>query len=49
MVAQLNQTVRELALSGLRERHPQCRLKPKCGGVRDLVLGPELAEKAMVR
>ncbi len=24
MVAQLNQTVRELALSGLRERYPRC-------------------------
>jgi hypothetical protein len=46
MVAQLNQTVRELALSGLRERYPQADEAEVRRRLADLVLGPELAEKA---
>lgn len=46
LVAQLNQTVRELALSGLRERYPQSDESEVRRRLADLVLGPELAEKA---
>jgi hypothetical protein len=45
MVAQLNQTVRELALSGLRERYPQANDAELRRRLADLVLGAELAEK----
>lgn len=45
LVSQMNQTVRDLALSGLRQRYPhaspaelQCRLA-------DLLLGPQLAQQ----
>ena len=45
LVAQLNQTVRELALSGLRERYPQADEAEIWRRLADLVLGAELAEK----
>jgi hypothetical protein len=46
MVAQLNQMVRELALSGLRERYPQADEAEVRRRLADLVLGPDLAKKA---
>jgi hypothetical protein len=46
MVAQLNQMVRALALVGLRERYPQADEAEVQRRLADLVLGPELAEKA---
>jgi hypothetical protein len=46
LVAQLNQAVRELALSGLRERYPQADEAVIRRKLADLVLGSELAEKA---
>ena len=46
MVAQLNQMVRELALAGLRKRYPQASPEELRRRLADLVLGPELAEKA---
>ena len=46
MVAQLNQTVRELALSGLRARYPSASPEELRRRLADIVLGPELAEKA---
>jgi hypothetical protein len=46
LVAQLNQAVRELALSGLRERYPQADEAEIRRKLADLVLGSELAEKA---
>lgn len=46
LVAQLNQTVRELALGGLRERYPQAAQAEIRRRLADLVLGSELAEKA---
>jgi hypothetical protein len=47
MVGNMNRMVRMLALAGLRERHPddspaQCRRR-----LADLVLGPELATRAL--
>jgi hypothetical protein len=45
LVAQLNQTVRELALSGLRERYPQADETEIRRRLADLVLGSGLAEK----
>lgn len=45
MVAQLNQTVRELALVGLRERYPHASPEELRRRLADIVLGPELAEK----
>jgi len=45
LVAQLNQTVRELAMSGLRERYPQADEAEIWRRLADLVLGAELAEK----
>ena len=46
MVAQLNQTVRELALVGLRERYPHASPEELWRRLADSVLGPELAAKA---
>jgi hypothetical protein len=46
LLAQLNQTVRLMAVSGLRERHPQAapaELRRRLAG---LLLGPDLAERA---
>ena len=45
MVGQLNQTVRTLALSGLRQRHPQASLQELRRRLADLLLGPELADR----
>jgi hypothetical protein len=46
LVAQLNQTVRELALTGLRERYPAASPAELQRRLADLVLGTELAERA---
>lgn len=43
MVGQLNQTVRTLALSGLRQRHPEATPQELHRYLADLLLGPELA------
>jgi len=43
MVGQLNQTVRTLALSGLRARHPQASPQELRRRLADLLLGPDLA------
>jgi len=43
MVGQLNQTVRTLALSGLRTRHPEATPKELRRRLADLLLGPDLA------
>ena len=45
MVAQLNETVRTLALSGLRQRHPDASPQALRRLLADLVLGELLAEK----
>jgi len=46
MVVQLNRTARELALTGLRERYPNASPEELRRRLADLVLGPELAERA---
>ena len=46
MVAQLNQTVRTLALSGLRARHPEETPQQLRRRLADLLLGPDLAAQA---
>ena len=46
MVAELNRTVRMLAMSGLRERYPDATEPELRRHLADLLLGPELAEKA---
>ena len=43
MVGQLNQAVRTLALSGLRQRHPQATQEELRRRLADLLLGPALA------
>jgi hypothetical protein len=43
MVGQLNQTVRTLALSGLRQRHPEATPQELRRRLADLLLGPNLA------
>jgi hypothetical protein len=43
MVGQLNQTVRTLALSGLRQRYPQATPQELRRRLADLLLGPSLA------
>lgn len=45
MVAQLNETVRTLALSGLRQRHPEASPQALRRLLADLILGESLAEK----
>jgi hypothetical protein len=45
MVDQMNQTVRTLALSGLRQRHPQATLEELRRRLADLLLGSELAAR----
>ena len=45
MVAQLNQTARDLALAGLRERHPQAAPEELRRRLADIILGPELAAR----
>jgi hypothetical protein len=47
MVGQLNQTVRTLALNGLRLRYPDDSPEKLHRRLADLLLGPELAGKAM--
>lgn len=46
MVAQLNQMVRTLALSGLRARHPEDTPQELRRRLADLLLGPDLAARA---
>jgi len=43
MVGQMNQAVRTLALSGLRQRHPQATAEELRRRLADLLLGPALA------
>jgi hypothetical protein len=43
MVGQLNQTVRTLALSGLRQRYPEATPQELRRRLADLLLGPDLA------
>ena len=45
MVSQLNETVRTLALSGLRQRHPDASPQVLRRLLADLMLGESLAEK----
>jgi hypothetical protein len=45
MVGQLNQTVRTLAMSGLRRRFPNASDVELKRRLADLLLGPELAER----
>ncbi len=45
MVDQLNQTVRTLALSGLRQRYPHALPDELRRRLADLLLGPELAAR----
>jgi len=44
-VGQLNQTVRTLALSGLRQRHPQASPQELRRRLADLLLSPDLAAR----
>ena len=46
LVAQLNETVRLLALSGLRQRYPDATPEELRRHLADLLLGPELARRA---
>ena len=46
LVEDANHTARILALAGLRSRHPEATEKELHRRLFDLVLGPELAEKA---
>lgn len=46
MVAEMNQAVRTLALSGLRRRYPDASPEELRRRLADILLGPELAEKA---
>jgi hypothetical protein len=46
MVGQMNQTLRELALAGLRQRYPDETPERLRRRLADLLLGPELAAKA---
>jgi hypothetical protein len=46
MMAQLNATARHLAFEGLREQYPEATEAELKRRLADLLLGPELAEKA---
>ena len=46
MVEQLNQTVRALALTGLRQRYPEATPQELRRRLADLLLGPDLARRA---
>ncbi len=46
MVAELNETVRLLALEGLRQRYPKADESELKRRLADLLLGPELAARA---
>jgi hypothetical protein len=45
LVGEMNQAVRELALAGLRHRHPSDSPAQLIRRLADLQLGPELAER----
>jgi hypothetical protein len=45
LVGEMNRTVRELALAGLRQRHPQDTPAQRQRRLADLLLGPELAAR----
>jgi hypothetical protein len=47
MVDELNQTVRTLASVGLKERHPGARPTELDRRLADLILGPDLAARAL--
>ena len=49
MVAQMNEAVRTLALSGLRQRHPEYTPEELRRSLADLWLGPELAARVYGR
>jgi hypothetical protein len=46
LLAEMNQTVRELALVGLRQRHPDDSPAKRRRRLASLLLGPELAKQA---
>jgi hypothetical protein len=46
IVAQMNETVRLLVLSGLRQRHPHATPEELRRRMADILLGPELANRA---
>ncbi len=46
LVGQMNETVRLLALTGLRRRYPQATPEELRRRLADLLLGPELAARA---
>lgn len=45
LVAEMNRTVRDLALAGLRHRHPHDTLAQRRRHLASLLLGPELATR----
>ena len=45
LMAEMNQTVRTLALAGLRQRHPDDTPAQRRRRLADLLLGPELAAR----
>ncbi len=45
LVGEMNQTVRTLALAGLRQRHPDDTSARRLRRLADLMLGPELATR----
>jgi hypothetical protein len=45
LVAEMNQTVRTLALAGLRQRHPDDTPAQRHRRLADLLLGPDLAAR----
>jgi hypothetical protein len=45
LMAEMSQTVRTLALAGLRQRHPDDTPAQRWRRLADLLLGPELAAK----
>jgi hypothetical protein len=45
LVAEMNRAVRELALAGLRQRHPHDTPAQRHRRLADLILGPELATR----
>lgn len=46
IVAQMNETVRLLILSGLRQRHPEATAEELRRRMADILLGPDLAARA---
>jgi hypothetical protein len=46
LVGEMNQTVRALALAGLRQRYPEDTPAARRRRLADLLLGPELATRA---